>query len=267
MTRDRLSCSGWDASVGALAMTTKAVPGQLVAVTHPEELAREATARIAQAALAQAIAKNGSASFAVSGGNTPRATFERLAKETGVDWSKVDIFWVDERAVPPTSERSNYYWAKVTLLDPAKIPADHVHRMPGEAVDLAGAARDYERLLRERVKVDAEGVPAIDVAIMGIGDDAHTASLFPGEATIDITDRLIADVPVHAGLEPRLTFTTPLIEHFRHVFFLIEGASKRPALERIWAAQGDVHETPGRVIRGCRGVVTWIIDNAAGGLD
>jgi 6-phosphogluconolactonase len=247
-------------------MTTKAVPGQLVATTSSDELAREASSRIARA-LAQAIAKNGRASFALSGGNTPRPTYERLARDASVDWSKVEIFWIDDRAVPPTHDRSNYLWAKVTLLDPAKIPAEHVHRMKGEAEDLAAAAREYERVLRERVAADAEGIPSIDVAVMGIGDDAHTASLFPGEPTVDITDRLVADVPPHKGLEPRLTLTTPAIEHIKNVFMLVEGASKRPALERIWAAQGDVHETPGRVIRGCRGALTWVIDNAAGGLD
>jgi 6-phosphogluconolactonase len=247
-------------------MTTKAVPGQLIAATSPAELSREACSRIGRA-IAGAISKNGSASFALSGGNTPRPTYERLVREPGIDWSKVEIFWIDERAVPPEHDRSNYLWAKKTLLDPAKIPAEHIHRMPGEAADLAAAAREYERLIRDRVAADADGIPALDVAVMGIGDDAHTASLFPGEPTIDIVDRLVADVPSHQGLEPRLTLTTPPIEHIRNVFLLVEGASKRPALERIWATQGDVHETPGRVFRGCRGAVTWIIDNAAGGLD
>jgi 6-phosphogluconolactonase len=245
-------------------MITKAVPGQLVATKNSGELAQEATSRIARA-LIQTIAKNGKASFALSGGNTPRPTYERLARETGIDWTKVDVFWIDERAVPPAHDRSNYLMAKKVLLDAAKIPEGNIHRMPGEATDLAVAAREYERLLRERVPADAEGIPAIDVAVMGIGDDAHTASLFPGEPTIDVTDRLVSAVGSHAGLEPRLTVTVPAIERIRHVFLLIEGASKRPALERIWAVQGDVHETPGRIIRGCRGVVTWIIDNAAGG--
>jgi 6-phosphogluconolactonase len=244
-------------------MITKAVPGQLIATITPEELAGEATSRLARA-LTQAIAKNGRASFALSGGSTPRATYERLGREAGIDWSKVHVFWIDERAVPPSNDRSNYLWAKATLLDGAKVPADRVHRMPGEAADLEAAARDYERLLRQHVPADADGIPAIDVAVMGIGDDAHTASLFPGLPTIDIVDRLVAAVPAHAGLEPRLTVTAPVIEHIRNIFLLVEGAAKRPALERIWATTGDVHETPGRVFRGCKGAVTWIIDQAAG---
>jgi 6-phosphogluconolactonase len=247
-------------------MITKAVPGQLIATITPEELAREATTRLARA-LTQAIAKNGQASLALSGGNTPRATYTALGREPGIDWSKVDVFWVDERAVPPDSDRSNYHWAKVTLLDSARVPADRIRRMPGEAANLESAARDYERLLRERIPADADGIPAIDVAVMGIGDDGHTASLFPGLPTVDITDRLVAAVPAHAGLEPRLTLTVPAIEHIRNVLLLVEGAAKRPALERIWATQGDVHTTPGRVIRGCRGAVTWIIDQEAGGAD
>jgi 6-phosphogluconolactonase len=247
-------------------VTTKAVPGQLVATKNSGELAQEASSRIARV-LAQSIAKNGKASFALSGGNTPRPTYERLAREASIDWTKVDVFFIDERAVPATSDRSNYLMVKKTLLDPAKIPAENIHRMPGEATDLAEAARDYERVLRERVPADADGLPAIDVGVLGVGDDGHTASLFPGEPTVDVTDRLVAAAGSHAGLEPRLTLTVPAIERIRHVFLLVEGASKRPALERVWAVQGDVHATPARIVRGCRGIVTWVIDNAAGGGD
>ncbi len=260
-----MSAGTLNASVAA-SMITKAIPGQLVATADSAELACEASSRIARA-LAQTIAKNGRASFALSGGDTPRPTYARLAREPSVDWSKVEVFWVDERAVPPTDDRSNYHWARVTLLEPAKIPAERVHRMAGEAMDLEAAARDYERILRDRVPADVDGVPAIDVAVMGIGDDGHTASLFPGETTVDIVDRLGAAVPSHQGLEPRLTLTPPAIEHAHNVLLLVEGASKRPALERIWAIHGDIHETPGRIVRGCRGAVTWIIDHAAGGGD
>jgi 6-phosphogluconolactonase len=243
-------------------MTTRAVPGELVATSTPQELSREACSRVAKA-LAKIIAIKGGASLALSGGTTPRETYERLGSEPGIDWSKVDVFWIDERAVPPDSDRSNYYWAKVTLLDRAKVPADRVHRMPGEAPDLDAAAREYERVLRARVEADAQGIPSLDVAVMGIGDDGHTASLFPGLPTLDIADRLVAAVPAHAGLEPRLTLTVPAIEHIKNVYYLVNGADKHPALERVWALQGDIHETPARVVRGCRGVVTWIVNQAA----
>jgi 6-phosphogluconolactonase len=246
-------------------MTTKVVPGQLVAAPDPAGVAGEAAARIART-LQAAIAKNGRATVALSGGSTPRDAYVRLAREPGIDWTKVDVFWVDERAVPPTDERSNYRAAKTTLLDLAGVPPERAHRMGAEAQDREAAARDYERLIRELIELDADGVPAFDLLVLGIGEDGHTASLFPGEPTVDVVDRLVASVPAKGTREARLTLTPPPIEHARGVFIIAVGVGKRDALERVWAAQGDVHETPARIIRGCRGGVTWIIDKAAGGL-
>lgn len=246
-------------------MTTKVVPGQLVAEPDPSEVAREAAARIARV-LQGALAKNGRAAAALSGGSTPRDTYARLAHEPGIDWTRVDFFWVDERAVSPTSDRSNYRAAKTTLLDPAGVPPERAHRMPAEAPDRETSARDYERLIRELVEHDADGIPAFDLLVLGVGEDGHTASLFPDEPTVDVVDRLVAPVPAKGGREARLTLTPPAIEHARAVFIIAVGVGKRDALERVWAAQGDVHDTPARIVRGCRGGLTWIIDKAAGGL-
>jgi 6-phosphogluconolactonase len=244
-------------------MNTKAIPGQLVALRDAAEVARESATRMARA-LIQAIARSGRATLALSGGDSPLDAYTQLAKEPGVDWTKVNVFWVDERAVPPTDERSNYRWAKATLVDGAGISPERVHRMPGEAADLDAAARDYEKLVRAHVAPDADGVPAFDVMVLGIGDDGHTASLFPGNQEIHVQDRLVLAVAPHAGLEARLTLTSPAIEHARHVFIIVIGPGKRPALERAWAAQGNIDETPMRVVRGCRGAVTWLIDREAG---
>lgn len=246
-------------------MTTKVVPGQLVASRDPAQVAQEAATRMARA-LRNAIAKNGRAAIALSGGNTPRDAYGLLARESGIDWTKVNVFWVDERAVPPTDDRSNYRWAKATLLDAAGIAAAQVHRMPAEAPDREGAARDYERAIREDVELDGDGIPSFDVIVLGVGDDGHTASLFPGEPTVDVHDRLVAAVGASGAREARLTLTPAAIEHARQLFILAVGAAKRPALERVWSAQGNVHETPARIVRGCRGVITWLIDKAAGGL-
>jgi 6-phosphogluconolactonase len=246
-------------------MTTKVVPGQLVAALDAAHVAREASLRIART-LRNAIGKNGRAAVALSGGNTPREAYALLAKESGVDWSKIHVFWVDERAVPPADDRSNYRWAKATLLDPAGLAPERVHRMPGEASDREAAARDYEKTIREHVELDGDGVPAFDAVVLGVGEDGHTASLFPGESTVDVHDRLVVAVGGKGAREPRLTLTPLAIEHARHVLILAVGAGKRPALERVWAAQGNVHETPARVVRGCRGTVTWLIDKAAGGV-
>jgi 6-phosphogluconolactonase len=246
-------------------MTTKVVPGQLVASRDATQVAREAATRIARA-LRAAVAKSGRAAIALSGGNTPRDAYTLLAKESGLDWTKVNVFWVDERAVPPTDDRSNYRWAKSTLLDPAGIAPARVHRMPADGPDPDAAARAYEAAIREDVELDGDGIPAFDVVVLGVGDDGHTASLFPGDPAVDIQDRLVASVEARGAREARMTLTPPAIEHARHLFILAVGAAKRPPLERVWSAQGNVHETPARIVRGCRGAVTWLIDKAAGGL-
>jgi 6-phosphogluconolactonase len=175
----------------------------------------------------------------------------------------VQILWVDERAVPPTDDRSNFHWAKVTLLDAANVPADHVHRMPAEAADLAAAARGYEAVLRRAVPADADGIPAIDAAVLGVGDDGHTASLFPGEDTVTLRDRLVVGVGSHQGLEPRMTLTAPVLEHVRNAFVLVAGKGKHLALSRAWSAEGDLRETPSRVLRAAKGAVWWLVDPAA----
>jgi 6-phosphogluconolactonase len=242
-------------------MISRVVPGQLITERDAAGIARVATAQIA-AALKSALEARSGATIALSGGNTPRGTYAALAG-SGVDWSRVQVFWVDERAVPPTHDRSNYRLAKATLLDSAGVAPDHVHRMPADAPDAETAARAYEKALLDDVARDADGVPAFDVIVLGVGDDGHTASLFPGEPGIDVIDRFVISVAARPDREARLTLTRPVIEHARSVFILAAGAGKRPALERVWATEGDVHKTPSRIVRECKGRVVWIVDDAA----
>jgi 6-phosphogluconolactonase len=216
-------------------------------------------------AIQEAIRDRGTAAIALSGGSSPLDAYRLLAKQT-IDWNKVHVYWVDERAVPPTHERSNYGQAKKALLDPAGVPEANIHRMRGEASDLAVAAMDYDAELRETVKSKLGGLPSLDLLVLGIGDDGHTASLFPGERTLHVTDKLVAAVPAKADREARLTLTTPVLENARASVILVLGKAKHPALERIWETHGDVDETPGRVIRNFRGSICWVIDRAAGGM-
>jgi 6-phosphogluconolactonase len=245
--------------------TTKVVPGVLIATPDAASVAHEAAVRIARG-LRDAIVARGSATIALSGGNTPRDAYGLLAKDTSVDWTKVEVLWVDERAASSTDDRSNFHHAKEMLLDPARIPASRVHRMPADAKDLAAAARDYERVVRAKVPADDRGIPAFDVMVLGIGDDGHTASLFPGEPTVDIVDRLVADVPAKGEREARLTLTAPVIEASHSVIVLAVGKGKNGPLENVWLVEGSAHDTPARIIRDVRGSVAWIIDRAAGGL-
>jgi 6-phosphogluconolactonase len=230
--------------------TTKVVPGILIAAPDADSVAREAAIRMARM-LRDAI--------------TPRAAYALLARDTSVTWSKVDVFWVDERAVPPTDDRSNFKHAKDKLLDPAKIPVEQIHRMPGEAADLAAAARDYEQLLRARVQ-GVRGMPVLDLVVLGVGDDGHTASLFPGEPEVEITDRLVVHVPAKGAREARLTLTAPVLEMARSIVVLAVGASKNAPLERAWNVAGTVSATPARILRDAHGAIAWVIDRAAGGI-
>ncbi len=246
-------------------MTTKVVPGMLIAVPSADDVAREAAARIARV-LHDTINGRGSATIALSGGETPKATYGKLATDGKVDWTKVHVFWVDERAVPPTDKQSNYRWAKEALIDPAKIPLENVHRMPADSKDLEQAAREYEAMLKTKVHAGAGGVPAFDLMVLGVGDDGHTASLFPNHPAVNVTDRLVIAIGETPGREPRLTLTAPVIEQSRAVFVLAVGAKKTPALERVWSTSGSIAETPARIIRNVRGSIQWVIDKSAGGM-
>ena len=121
--------------------------------------------------------------------------------------------------------------------------------------------------MRARVRADERGVPSFDLLVLGVGDDGHTASLFPGEPTVGVTGRFVVHVPAKRAREARLTFTAPLIEAARSIVVLAVGRAKNMPLEHVWEVAGNVADTPARVIRGGRGAITWIIDRAAGGLD
>lgn len=247
-------------------MVTKVVPGLLLAAPTPEEVAREASARMGRA-IHDALKERGAATIALSGGSTPGPAYELLAKQT-FDWTKIHVYWVDERCVPADSDRSNFGNAKRQFLDRIAIPPGNVHRMRGEDPDPDKAAADYDAELRDTVRSKVAGLPALDLVVLGIGDDGHTASLFPGNASHTITDRLVAAIPAapEAKREPRLTLTVPVLENARASVIICIGKSKHEPLERIWATSGDVNETPGRVIRDFRGSITWAIDKAAGGM-
>jgi 6-phosphogluconolactonase len=238
------------------------VAGEIVEEPDAQGVAGVASVRIARC-LADAILAGGSATLALSGGNTPGGTYALLARSAEIDWSKVSVFWVDERAVPPVHDRSNYRAARVTLLEAARIPDDHVHRMRADAPDLEAAAREYESLLSAYVGRGDSAVPCFDVVVLGMGDDGHTASLFPGEPTAGITDRLVASVPSRGAREARLTLTAPVIQAAKNVFVLVVGPEKRDPLARAWAPAGDVLKTPIRLVRSCRGRVAWIVDRSA----
>lgn len=245
-------------------MTTKVVPGMLIATTDAREVAVESAGRMARV-LRKVLTERKRASIALSGGTTPRAAYAELAQAEGIDWSRVDIFFVDERAVAPESDRSNFRMVKESMLSVGKIPADNVFRMPADSSDLEAAARTYAATIEEHV-ARRDGVPAFDLIVFGIGTDGHTASLFPGESAIGIQDRWVAAVDPATGHEARLTLTVPVLERTHNAVVLAVGSEKSEALERAWSAKGELSATPARIVRSVQGSVVWVIDRAAGGM-
>jgi 6-phosphogluconolactonase len=246
-------------------MTTKVVPGVLIAAPEPKQALEEGAGRMARM-IRKAIEDRGSAHVALSGGSTPKPAYEMLAARHDIEFGKVHVYFVDERAVPPTHERSNYRMVKEALLDRAKIPPEQVYRMRAEEKDLAAIAKDYENTIRVKTRARAGQTPIFDLVVLGVGDDGHTASLFPGESAVEERTKLVLAVPAKGEREARLTITAPLIEAAHSLVVLAVGKSKHAALERVWSVTGDLVETPARVIRGGR-AITWVIDRAAGGME
>lgn len=212
--------------------------------------------------IASAVDERGVARVALSGGSTPRDAYQHLAS-LSLPFENVEWFWVDERAVPPDHERSNYGAAARDL----KLEGGErgkAHRMEGEATDLAAAAASYEALLRQTFGV-ASAV-AFDVLTLGIGDDGHTASLFPGTGAVKINDRLVAAIPEQPdkGLEARITLTAPTIQEARLIVVMVRGAAKK---KMVTAARqmGSEDRLPARILQRAKGRVVWVIDKEAAG--
>ena len=190
--------------------------------SHLAALAAEDIRGVAAAAIAQ----RGRFRVALAGGSTPRAIYPHLV--SGIDWARCDVFFGDERAVPPDDPQSNYRMARETLLAPARVPDANVFRWRAESPDLDAAAREYEAALCAR-----PFPPRLDLALLGLGPDGHTASLFPGTAALAIEDRLAVPVDVPALAARRLTLTYPVFMEAREVFFLVTGRDKRAALADV----------------------------------
>lgn len=221
----------------------------------PATLARAAADRVVDT-LRAAIDVRGRAWIALAGGSTPRATYEELAgRRDALDWSVVEFFWSDERVVPPDHPDSNVRMAREALLDPLGIDAARIHP-PRTELGADDAATAYEIELRTRAPDD--GTPHFDLILLGMGDDGHTASLFPGGAELDVEENSLV-VSSTAPFDPpeRVTFTLPLIDAARSVLFVVSGAAKAPALRRIFDGDRDL---PAARVAPRDGELLWMVD-------
>lgn len=207
-----------------------------------------------------AIAERGICTIAAAGGSTPEPLYKLLSAQD-LPWDKIHVFWGDERYVPSDHQDSNQKMARQAWLDKVNIPASNIHPMPTGSGDPAADAKAYQTQLQQFFEVSEGEFPAIDIILLGIGDDAHTASLFPHTAALKVRDALVT-VGNKDG-QPRITFTVPLINHARCVIFIVAGASKKPALAQIFAPVADDLTYPSRLIQPS-GELLWLLDAAAG---
>lgn len=219
----------------------------------------EAAARMFVEEARRRIDESGRFAVALAGGSTPKMTYEILAREYGgpedLDWSKVHAFFGDERSVPPDHEDSNYRMAREALL--SHVPVGSVHRMRGE-MEPREAAALYEEELEEFFG----GPPVLDLVLLGIGEDGHTASLFPDTPALDARDRWAVENPVEKLNTTRLTLTVPAVDAARKVAFLVAGEGKAEALEEILEGDANPHKYPAKLVRP-EAEVAWMVDRAA----
>ena len=213
-----------------------------------------------QQKIQEAITTRGQFTIALCGGSTPKPLYETLATQN-LPWEKIHIFWNDERYVTPDHPDSNEGMVRQTWLNKVAIPPTNVHPVPTDAGDPAVDAGKHEDQLRDFFGVGAGEIPSFDLMLQGMGDDGHTASLFPHTEALQVHDRLVT-VGNKDG-QPRITFTVSLINQARCVVFFVMGANKKLALARVLAPEGDDFMYPSRLVRP-QGELWWLLDAAAG---
>ncbi len=215
----------------------------------------------------EAVDRRGRARIAISGGSTPKAAFELLGNpnqpwRARMQWDKLDVFWVDERCVPPDDPESNYRMTCEALLDSSPLRPDQIHRMEGE-LDPELAASRYESELRNTFRLEGAELPRFDLVSLGMGPDGHTASLFPHTEALHEMNRLVTANHVVQKDTWRITLTWPVINWASSVFFLVGGADKAQILKEVMIGPKDVERLPSQLIWPASGILTLILDKSA----
>jgi 6-phosphogluconolactonase len=218
----------------------------------------------------EAIRSSGRFAVALSGGSTPRRLYTLLAaapRARRVDWSRVHVYWSDERCVPPTDPASNYRMAREALLDHVTLPEANIHRMRGED-EPAAAAAAYERELRRAFSAPEGPPPSVpghrfDLVLLGLGEDGHTASLFPGTASLREVSKWVTAHAAAPQSAWRITLTLPVIDAAAEVAFLVSGEQKAAILQRVIEGRGGPDELPAQRVAPRGGRLRWLVDAAA----
>ncbi len=228
----------------------------------PEELSRAAAEKFVELA-ARSIRERGQFLVALNGGGTPKRLFQLLAADFSdrMDWATTHVFWGDERCVPPDDPESSYGMAKTILLDRVRVPEENLHRIHSD-LGPAEASNDYALTLKRYASPPLDW-PRFDLVLLGMGEDGHTASLFPG-SPLDVTEPVIPVTANYQGRPARrVTLTPPVFNSAREILFLVTGAGKAVTLARVFGDMSPV-QYPVQRIRPTDGHVTWQVDEAAG---
>jgi 6-phosphogluconolactonase len=236
---------------------------KLMILDDAESLYVHAAEEIAHFA-GEAICTHAEFMLCLTGGSTPARTYELLAERfrLSVDWKEVQFFWGDERCVPPDNPASNFGMAKRTMLSRLDLRPDQIHRMRGEDAPAEGA-REYEQQLRTHFGLDDGEFPRFDLTLLGLGDNVHIASLFPGIPALQERERMTVAVEVDAPQRHRITLTPPVLNNSAHVIFLVEGERKAAAVKSALEGPRDPVRFPAQLIDPPNGEVLWLLDRAA----
>jgi 6-phosphogluconolactonase len=213
----------------------------------------------------QTISEKDYFAVALAGGNTPRAIYKLLATEyrERIEWFRVHFFWGDERYVPMNDSNSNYRMVRETLLEHIAIAVENVHRMPTEFIQPDEAARSYEKTLFDFFGVSS---PRFDLIMLGLGKDAHCASLFPGSPALQERKRLVVIAESPQPPKTRLTLTFPVINHAANIYFFVSGEDKAPALKSTLEGEIDFQNYPAQAVKTVNGRMIWWVDEKAANL-
>ena len=232
---------------------------------RPEDLANAALDLFVEHAN-QAINQSGSFTIAISGGNTPTRFFELLGdsqKGQSLNWERIQLFWVDERCVPPEADASNYALAANTFLKKVCISPDNIHRMYGEAHDYMHAIRLYEEAISKVFKLAPGQIPQFDLIMLGMGADGHIGSLFPNSYAVFDTADLVSTVYMTGSDYSRMTLTLPVLCAASHIVILISGQEKANIVNKVFCSEPDEVKYPIHTLWPILDRVTWLLDSEA----
>ena len=225
------------------------------------ELSRKSAERFIQLAR-ELVEASGRMTVAFSGGSTPKHLYSLLASpdyKNRIPWNNVELFWGDERCVPPDHSESNFRMAQEALLSKIKIPHENIHRMRGEQEPQAAAA-EYEKELQKIFGLNSEALPRFDLILLGIGEDGHTASLFPDSEALNETKHLVLAPLVGQLTSYRLTLSLPVLNNAANVWFLVAGRSKAGAVKQAFGSSSDL---PAARVQPVNGKLIWFITRDA----